>query len=183
MLQQHTSKYNIYFIVRYNSCILCTSRRHIFLHYNGASKFVFQEDFNFLSFSARNFFLLVDEVYEWALSNFAGELNQQVETFAQELRYKTEESCRQKEEVTCLLAQVADLHKRVRQLTIENMDLAEKLQASQESQKQLTKEVTYAMPLNTFNLSKWKARLPQEFLCAASIVPFFYTLHQLHQHG
>ncbi|XP_025114585.1 trafficking kinesin-binding protein 1-like isoform X2 [Pomacea canaliculata] len=71
-----------------------------------------------------------------------GELNQQVETFAQELRYKTEESCRQKEEVTCLLAQVADLHKRVRQLTIENMDLAEKLQASQESQKQLTKELS-----------------------------------------
>ncbi|KAK7502479.1 hypothetical protein BaRGS_00006432 [Batillaria attramentaria] len=70
------------------------------------------------------------------------EVNQQVETFAGELRIKSEESARQKEEITGLLAQVADLHKRVRQLTIENMDLAEKLQASQESQRQLTKELS-----------------------------------------
>nr|KAG5710445.1 hypothetical protein BaRGS_022263 [Batillaria attramentaria] len=67
------------------------------------------------------------------------EVNQQVETFAGELRIKSEESARQKEEITGLLAQVADLHKR---LTIENMDLAEKLQASQESQRQLTKELS-----------------------------------------
>ena len=44
------------------------------------------------------------------------EVNQQVETFAGELRLKTEESSRQKEEITALLAQVADLHKRVRQV-------------------------------------------------------------------
>lgn len=70
------------------------------------------------------------------------EVNSQVETFAGELRLKQEESARQKEEITLLLAQVADLHKRVRQLTIENLDLVEKLQASQESQKQLTKELS-----------------------------------------
>ncbi|XP_076451503.1 trafficking kinesin-binding protein 1-like isoform X2 [Babylonia areolata] len=71
-----------------------------------------------------------------------GEVNQQVETFAEELRMKTEESSRQKEEMTSVLSQVADLHKRVRQLTIENMDLSEKLQASHESQRQLTKQLS-----------------------------------------
>ncbi|KAL8620542.1 hypothetical protein ACOMHN_066965 [Nucella lapillus] len=70
------------------------------------------------------------------------EVNEQMETFAGELRLKTEESCRHKEEITALLAQVADLHKRVRQLTVENMDLAEKLQASLESQRQLTKQLS-----------------------------------------
>jgi predicted nuclease with TOPRIM domain len=72
----------------------------------------------------------------------SAEVNQQVEIFAEELRSKTEESSRQKEEITGLLAQVADLHKKVRELMIENKDLAEKLHASTVSQKQLTKEVT-----------------------------------------
>lgn len=48
-----------------------------------------------------------------------GELNQQVETFAGELRLKTEESSRQKEEMTALLAQLADLHKKIRQVSLE----------------------------------------------------------------
>ena len=47
------------------------------------------------------------------------ELNHQVETFAGELKLKTEESSRQKEEMTSLLAQVAELHKKIRQVSLE----------------------------------------------------------------
>lgn len=47
------------------------------------------------------------------------ELNHEVETFAGELKLKTEESSRQKEEMTSLLAQVAELHKKIRQVSLE----------------------------------------------------------------
>ena len=47
------------------------------------------------------------------------ELNHQVETFAGELKLKTEESSRQKEEMTSLLAQVAELHTKIRQVSLE----------------------------------------------------------------
>ncbi|XP_050418566.2 trafficking kinesin-binding protein 1 isoform X3 [Patella vulgata] len=69
------------------------------------------------------------------------EVNQQVETFAEELSKKSDDNIRQKEEITTLLSQVVDLQKRVRSLTIENMELSKHLQASQESQRKLTKEL------------------------------------------
>ena len=46
------------------------------------------------------------------------EMHHQVELFSGELRLKTEESSRQKEDMIALLAQVADLHKRVRQVSL-----------------------------------------------------------------
>ncbi|XP_071101204.1 trafficking kinesin-binding protein 1-like isoform X2 [Haliotis cracherodii] len=82
------------------------------------------------------------KLVEDCLSQLA-EVNMQVETFAEECARKSEESARQKEEITALLAQVVDLQKRVRCLTIENMELSKHLQASQESQRKLTKELGY----------------------------------------
>ncbi|CAL1548102.1 unnamed protein product [Lymnaea stagnalis] len=70
-----------------------------------------------------------------------GEVNQQVEALAEELHQKCEESAHQKEEITCFLAQIADLQKKIRKLTLDNMDLHEKLTASTESQRRLTKEL------------------------------------------
>ncbi|ESP04324.1 hypothetical protein LOTGIDRAFT_136398 [Lottia gigantea] len=69
------------------------------------------------------------------------EVNQQVETFAEELSKKSDDNIHQKEEITSLLAKIVDLQKRVRSLTIENMELSKHLQASQESQRKLTKEL------------------------------------------
>ncbi|XP_005111853.1 uncharacterized protein LOC101863557 [Aplysia californica] len=69
------------------------------------------------------------------------ELNQQVESLAEELHAKAEENGHQKEEITGFLSQITDLQKKMRKLTLENMDLHEKLTASTESQRRLTKEL------------------------------------------
>ncbi|KAH9513794.1 Trafficking kinesin-binding protein 1 [Bulinus truncatus] len=69
------------------------------------------------------------------------EVNHQVESLAEELHQKAEENSHQKEEITGFLAQIAELQKKVRLLTLDNMDLHEKLTASQESQRRLTKEL------------------------------------------
>ncbi|KAK6960793.1 trafficking kinesin-binding protein 1 [Biomphalaria glabrata] len=69
------------------------------------------------------------------------EVNQQVESLAEELHHKVEENNHQKEEITGFLAQIAELQKKIRLLTLDNMDLHEKLTASQESQRRLTKEL------------------------------------------
>ncbi|XP_041374534.1 trafficking kinesin-binding protein 1-like isoform X3 [Gigantopelta aegis] len=71
------------------------------------------------------------------------EVNIQVDCFAEELERKTEESTRQKEEIRAHLAKMADLQKRVRNLTVENMELSKHLHASQECQRKLTKELGY----------------------------------------
>ncbi|GFO05582.1 trafficking kinesin-binding protein 1 [Plakobranchus ocellatus] len=68
------------------------------------------------------------------------EVNQQVESFAAELHLKSEENMHQKEEIKAFLSQTAGLQTKIRKLTLENMDMHEKLTASTESQRKLTKE-------------------------------------------
>ncbi|KAK3082835.1 hypothetical protein FSP39_006648 [Pinctada imbricata] len=68
-------------------------------------------------------------------------IKQELDMCVEELSKKTEESGKQKEEITSLLAQVVDLQKRTKVLTAENMEYQKHLEASQESQKKLTKEV------------------------------------------
>ncbi|KAJ8319826.1 hypothetical protein KUTeg_001413 [Tegillarca granosa] len=65
----------------------------------------------------------------------------QLEFYRDELMKKTEENCSQKEEITGLLAQIVDLQKRSKTLTLENLDLQKTLEASQDSQRALTKEI------------------------------------------
>ncbi|XP_059177188.1 trafficking kinesin-binding protein 1-like isoform X3 [Physella acuta] len=69
------------------------------------------------------------------------EVNHQVESLAEELHEKCEECLHQKEEITIFLGQIAELQTKIRKLTLDNMDLHEKLTASTESQRRLTKEL------------------------------------------
>ncbi|KAL5005743.1 hypothetical protein ScPMuIL_016901 [Solemya velum] len=70
------------------------------------------------------------------------ETRQQLEQFAEELSREKLQSGKHKEEITGLLTQVVDLHAKIRTLTLENLELQKHLEASQQSQCQLTKELT-----------------------------------------
>ncbi|XP_033728097.1 trafficking kinesin-binding protein 1-like isoform X1 [Pecten maximus] len=70
-----------------------------------------------------------------------GEVKDQIEVYSQELALKTEETYSQKEEITNLLAQLVDLQRKCKVLTAENLELQKHLEASQSSQKHLTKEL------------------------------------------
>ncbi|BFZ15608.1 hypothetical protein BsWGS_18646 [Bradybaena similaris] len=69
------------------------------------------------------------------------EVNLQVESLAEDLHQKAEENLHYKDEANKLLGQVNDLQKKIRKLTLENMDIREKLTASTESQRKLTQEL------------------------------------------
>ncbi|XP_076459433.1 trafficking kinesin-binding protein 1-like isoform X2 [Babylonia areolata] len=70
------------------------------------------------------------------------ELTQKVDTLTEELKGKKKENSQQREEISSLIAQLNDICQRVRQLTEENADLLDKLQAAQESQTQLARELS-----------------------------------------
>ncbi|KAK3577177.1 hypothetical protein CHS0354_037516 [Potamilus streckersoni] len=69
------------------------------------------------------------------------ESHQHLQQFAKELSDKTEECHHQKEEITNLLSQVVDLQKRIKLVTIENVELQKTLDASRDSQRKLTAEL------------------------------------------
>ncbi|KAL3854814.1 hypothetical protein ACJMK2_014059 [Sinanodonta woodiana] len=69
------------------------------------------------------------------------ESHQHLQQFAKELSEKTEECHYQKEEITNLLSQVVDLQKRIKLVTIENVELQKTLDASRDSQRKLTSEL------------------------------------------
>lgn len=70
-----------------------------------------------------------------------GDVKDQLEVYSEELAKKTEETHLQKEEITNLLAQLVDLQRKCKVLTAENLELQKHLEASQSSQKHLTKEL------------------------------------------
>lgn len=74
------------------------------------------------------------------LQQFA-EVKKDLELYIEELSRKTEENSAQKEEITNLLAQLVDLQRKVKVLTAENLELQKHLEASQESQRFLTREI------------------------------------------
>lgn len=69
------------------------------------------------------------------------DVNSQLEVFSDELARKTEESSRQKEEITNLLSQVVLLQKKNREISFENLEYHKKLEAAKDSQQKLTKEL------------------------------------------
>lgn len=69
------------------------------------------------------------------------DLHQQLAQFAKELSEKTEECSQHKDEITNLLHQIVTLQKRIRTLTAENLDLQKTLEASNDSQTYLTREI------------------------------------------
>uniref|UniRef100_A0A8C9QU29 Si:dkey-28e7.3 n=1 Tax=Scleropages formosus TaxID=113540 RepID=A0A8C9QU29_SCLFO len=78
--------------------------------------------------------LMRDCVEELALAN------KQVVALSDELARKVEDTLRQQEEISCLLAQIVDLQQHNKLLT-ENEELTQHLSASRESQAQLTSEL------------------------------------------
>ncbi|XP_061165446.1 trafficking kinesin-binding protein 1-like isoform X1 [Saccostrea echinata] len=65
----------------------------------------------------------------------------ELDLLVEDLLKKTEECSGQKEEITNLLAQVVDLQKRIKIVTLENMELQKHLEASQTAQRELTSEL------------------------------------------
>ena len=74
------------------------------------------------------------------LQQFA-DTKKDLELYVEELSIKTEESSAQKEEITNLLAQLVDLQRKVKVVTAENLELQKHLEAAQESQRFLTREI------------------------------------------
>ncbi|KPP76468.1 trafficking kinesin-binding protein 1-like [Scleropages formosus] len=79
--------------------------------------------------------LMRDCVEELALAN------KQVVALSDELARKVEDTLRQQEEISCLLAQIVDLQQHNKVLLTENEELTQHLSASRESQAQLTSEL------------------------------------------
>ncbi|XP_036394468.1 trafficking kinesin-binding protein 1 isoform X6 [Megalops cyprinoides] len=67
--------------------------------------------------------------------------NKQVVALSDELARKVEDTLRQQEEISCLLAQIVDLQHRSKTLSMENEELTQHLTASRESQAQLRSEL------------------------------------------
>nr|XP_046186467.1 trafficking kinesin-binding protein 1-like isoform X2 [Oncorhynchus gorbuscha] len=70
-------------------------------------------------------------------------VNKQVVDLSDELARKVEDTLRQQEEISSLLAQIVDLQARCKALTTDNEELAQHLSASRESQSQLKSELNY----------------------------------------
>ncbi|XP_044047351.1 trafficking kinesin-binding protein 1 isoform X1 [Siniperca chuatsi] len=68
-------------------------------------------------------------------------VNKQVVDLSEELARKVEDSLRQQEEISSLLAQIVDLQARCKGLTHENEELNQNLSASRESQRKLKSEL------------------------------------------
>ncbi|XP_078323513.1 trafficking kinesin-binding protein 1-like isoform X5 [Crassostrea virginica] len=66
----------------------------------------------------------------------------ELDLLAEELIKRSEECSGQKEEITGLLAQVVDLQRRLKIMTLENMEYQKHLEESQKAQKELTKELS-----------------------------------------
>ncbi|KAI3352868.1 hypothetical protein L3Q82_019441, partial [Scortum barcoo] len=73
-------------------------------------------------------------------------VNKQVVDLSEELAKKVEDSLRQQEEISSLLAQIVDLQARCKVLTHENEDLNQNLSASRESQLKLKSEARHLQP-------------------------------------
>uniref|UniRef100_A0A673ZHX7 Trafficking kinesin-binding protein 1-like n=1 Tax=Salmo trutta TaxID=8032 RepID=A0A673ZHX7_SALTR len=70
-------------------------------------------------------------------------VNKQVVDLSDELARKVEDTLRQQEEISSLLAQIVDLQARCKGLTTDNEELTQHLSASRESQSQLKSELNY----------------------------------------
>ncbi|XP_052346459.1 trafficking kinesin-binding protein 1-like isoform X2 [Oncorhynchus keta] len=70
-------------------------------------------------------------------------VNKQVVDLSDELARKVEDTLRQQEEISSLLAQIVDLQARCKALTTDNEVLTQHLSASRESQSQLKSELNY----------------------------------------
>ncbi|XP_064806182.1 trafficking kinesin-binding protein 1-like isoform X2 [Oncorhynchus masou masou] len=70
-------------------------------------------------------------------------VNKQVVDLSDELARKVEDTLRQQEEISSLLAQIVDLQARCKALTTDNEELTQHLSASRESQSQLKSELNY----------------------------------------
>ncbi|XP_051894329.1 trafficking kinesin-binding protein 1-like [Pristis pectinata] len=72
-----------------------------------------------------------------------GESNNQLASVSEELARKIEDSARQQEEISVLLAQVVELQQKCRACTTENEELTQELAMSRESQEKLQTELKY----------------------------------------
>uniref|UniRef100_A0A4W5K8G8 Si:dkey-28e7.3 n=1 Tax=Hucho hucho TaxID=62062 RepID=A0A4W5K8G8_9TELE len=70
-------------------------------------------------------------------------VNKQVVDLSDELARKVEDTLRQQEEISSLLAQIVDLQARCKGLTTDNEELTQHLSASRESQSQFKSELNY----------------------------------------
>ncbi|KAL8584895.1 hypothetical protein ACOMHN_043532 [Nucella lapillus] len=70
------------------------------------------------------------------------ELSEKVEVLTEELQMKKKENSNQKDDINSLVTQLNKVCHRIGQLTEENADLLDKLQAAQESQTQLARELS-----------------------------------------
>ncbi|XP_071149492.1 trafficking kinesin-binding protein 1-like isoform X1 [Mytilus edulis] len=70
------------------------------------------------------------------------EVKKDLEHYVEELTKKTEENGAQKEEITNLLGQIVDLQRKVKVQTAENLELQKHLEASQNTQRFLTREIS-----------------------------------------
>ncbi|CAG2222436.1 TRAK1 [Mytilus edulis] len=70
------------------------------------------------------------------------EVKKDLEHYVEELAKKTEENGAQKEEITNLLGQIVDLQRKVKVQTAENLELQKHLEASQNTQRFLTREIS-----------------------------------------
>ncbi|CAI9726876.1 Hypothetical predicted protein [Octopus vulgaris] len=98
------------------------------------------------------------------------DVNSQLEVFSDELARKTEESSRQKEEITSLLSQVVDLQRKNREVSVENLDYSKKLEAFKDTQQKLAKE-----------LSEWQDRYDELFELFEEVQDELRTLRRKHK--
>uniref|UniRef100_A0A0L8GQS0 HAP1 N-terminal domain-containing protein n=3 Tax=Octopus bimaculoides TaxID=37653 RepID=A0A0L8GQS0_OCTBM len=98
------------------------------------------------------------------------DVNSQLEVFSDELARKTEESSRQKEEITSLLSQVVDLQRKNREVSVENLDYSKKLEAFKDTQHKLAKE-----------LSEWQDRYDELLELFEEVQDELRTLRRKHK--
>ncbi|GAB1600514.1 trafficking kinesin-binding protein 1-like isoform X2 [Argonauta hians] len=98
------------------------------------------------------------------------DVNSQLEIFSDELARKTEESSRQKEEITNLLSQVVDLQRKNREVSVENLDYSKKLEAYKDTQQKLAKE-----------LAEWQDRYDELFELFEEVQDELRTLRRKHK--
>ena len=103
---------------------------------------------------------------------------------AEELAKKTEDSLRQQEEITQLLAQVVELQARGKRLSVENEELANMVTVARECQQELTTELAdlkekYAEVLDLLHDTQDQLRRVQKKVHRKYMVSIFFVFFSL----